>query len=265
MSVRSERFPNAAAEDPIVAAVDLTKVYRKHDGLLKAIENITFDVHRSEIIAVVGPSGCGKTTLLKLLANLATPTSGSVTWTDGVIPKTSFVFQKPLLLPWRTVEENVMLPFELRRDASIETARQRTAELLDSLGVGEFNKAYPKDLSGGMEQRISLARALVDDPQVVFLDEPLSAVDELKRETLWPEFRNLWKSRNVAALWVTHSVREAAFLADRILVMSPSPGTISHSVPTTLPPTRDFKTLFSDAFFDLTKAIRHALETQHSK
>jgi len=249
----------------IVSAANLSKVYVRSNGVVRAVEDVTFDINPSEIIVVVGPSGCGKTTLLKLLANLSKPTSGSIIWNGISAPKSSFVFQKPLLLPWRTLEDNVLLAFDLRGNTSAKQRCERARSVLDALGLTEFRAVYPNQLSGGMAQRAALARALVDDPEIVFLDEPLSAVDELKRESLWVEFRRIWNQRNVAVLWVTHSVREAAFLADRILVMSPSPGRISHEICTELPVTRNLTTLFSQDFLALTKTIKDALQTGEAK
>jgi NitT/TauT family transport system ATP-binding protein len=267
MIAESETIQSASqSHEPLVlTARDLSKTYIHPDRRLTAIEHINLAIGRAEIVAIVGPSGCGKTTLLKLLARLSQPTTGTITWQNAKPPRSSFVFQKPLLLPWRTVEQNIVLPFEIRRGANAKTALDRSRALLDVLGLREFAAAYPNELSGGMAQRASIARALVDEPDILFLDEPLSAVDEIRREGLWSDFRELWNERHVPAVWVTHNVREAVFLADRVLVMSAAPGTIKIEVSITLPKARDEKILFSQEFIALTKRIRDALENSKTK
>jgi NitT/TauT family transport system ATP-binding protein len=205
-------------------------------GGTEALRDVTLRVRAGEFVAIVGPSGCGKSTWLRLVAGLLGGGQGELLVRDQnpVSARRSgnelaFVFQTPTLLPWRTVEKNIRLPLELRGMAN-EEGRARVDELLALVGLDEFRHAYPHSLSGGMRMRVSLARALVTRPRLLLLDEPFAALDDITRQRLNEELLTLWQRDRVTALFVTHNVGEAAFLAERVIVMSPRPGTILHEI-----------------------------------
>src|SRR5919204_3144849 len=188
----------------------------------QAVEDVTFEVQPREMVAIVGPSGCGKSTLLRLASNLTAPTTGEIRIGDGNL---GYVFQDPTLLPWRTVRRNVELLAELAGVSAAERAR-RAAQAILLTGLSGFEKHHPRALSGGMRMRVSLARALTMRPRIFLFDEPFGALDEITRERLNTELLGLFEREGFAGLFVTHSVTEAAFLASRVLVMSPRPGRI---------------------------------------
>jgi len=207
-------------------------------GDLAVLEGIDFRVAAGEIVALIGPSGCGKSTLLSIMGGLLRPTAGSVA-IAGEVPADSlnpftFVFQDFALLPWRTVEGNVALALEHHPLAAAER-RERVAAALARIGLADFRGAYPKQLSGGMRQRVGIARALVVRPAVLLMDEPLSALDAQTRELLMEEFLALWLGERVAAVYVTHNLQEALRLADRIVVLSRRPGRVKTVVPVPIP------------------------------
>ena len=200
----------------------------KHFDEVHALEHSDLDIATGEFITVVGPSGCGKSTLLRIIAGLIDPTEGRVNKPDDSMG--AFVFQDAALLPWRTVQRNAELLMELESGFSKEERVSRASSALQQVGLSGFEKSYPHQLSGGMKMRLSLARALVLRPDYLLLDEPLSAVDELTRELLQEEIHALWKKENFTAILVTHNVSEAVFLSNRVVVMSPRPGKVTHVV-----------------------------------
>jgi NitT/TauT family transport system ATP-binding protein len=211
----------------------------------------------------VGPSGSGKTTILQILAGLLPPTKGQV-WLAGALltkphPEVSIVFQQPNLMPWRTVLDNVLLPLQLQAVPTNEAQRQGQ-EALALVGLSEFASAYPKQLSGGMEQRVAVARALIQQPSILLLDEPFGALDALTRERLNLELLRLWQSRKLTAVMVTHNIQEAVFLADRVLVLSPRPATISAEFMINLPRPRPKGIEYSEEFGHLAYEIRQAIK-----
>ncbi len=201
-------------------------------GGIRALDSISFTIRHGEFVSLVGPSGCGKSTLLRLIAGLASPTHGAVN-VAGLPPKLarrqstklSFVFQDATLLPWRTTAENVRLPLELAGVAAAEQER-RINENLEMVGLAEFSRRRPRELSGGMRMRVSLARALVTHPELLLLDEPFGALDDITRQTLNEELLGLWQQHRWTAAFVTHNISEAAFLSTRIVVMTARPGRI---------------------------------------
>ncbi|GIK41949.1 MAG: ABC transporter ATP-binding protein [Chloroflexota bacterium] len=234
-----------------------------NNSTLLAIANISFTVSPGEFLAIVGPSGSGKTTLLQLLAGLMPPTKGQVRL-DGVPltkpqPEIAIVFQKPNLMPWRTVLDNVLLPLQIQ-GVSAGEAQHQGQEVLALVGLSEFALAYPKQLSGGMEQRVAVARALIQQPQILLLDEPFGALDALTRERLNGELLRLWQNQNLTALMVTHNIREAVFLADRVLVLSPRPATIAAEFAINLPRPRPKGIEYSEEFGQLAFEIRQAIK-----
>jgi NitT/TauT family transport system ATP-binding protein len=224
----------------LVAFDHLSMTYR---GGVAALDSISLDVAEGEFVSLVGPSGCGKSTLLRLVAGLVEPTHGTAL-VNGVRPRDvrqrvriSFVFQDATLLPWRSAERNVALPLEISRTAAALRA-QRVRATLDLVGLADFARRRPRELSGGMRMRVSLARALVTDPQLILLDEPFGALDDITRQTLNEELADLWRRRRWTALFVTHNIAEAAFLSTRMVVLSPRPGKIVADVPVPFASTR---------------------------
>ena len=203
----------------------VNNVTKKFDKV-EALDEVKLDIATGEFITIVGPSGCGKSTLLRIIAGLIEASNGS-TLKEG---KGAFVFQDSALLPWRTVQKNAELLMELEDGFSKETRVSKASSALHQVGLEGFEKSYPHQLSGGMKMRLSLARSLVLSPDYLLMDEPLSAVDELTREVLQEEIYDLWKKEKFTAILVTHNVPEAVYLSNRIVVMSPRPGKITHIV-----------------------------------
>jgi len=210
----------------------------KHFGQVAAVEEMSFDLERGEFLAIVGPSGCGKSTLLMALAGLTQPTSGAVRVEGEAVlePYTDLgiVFQSAELLPWRTALQNVLLQAEVRRTPRRE-AETRARELLASVGLRGFEDSYPEELSGGMQQRVALCRALLHDPEILVMDEPFGALDALTRDQIQIDLQRMWLERRKTVVFVTHSIEEAVFLADRVLVFTPRPARIAAEVRIDLP------------------------------
>jgi NitT/TauT family transport system ATP-binding protein len=216
----------------------LSKVFRRGDIETHALEQIDLRVELGEFLAVVGPSGCGKSTLLRLIAGLIPPSTGRITIDGRTVagPETQLgiVFQKPVLLEWRTVLGNVLLQAEMRRlDAGAYVERAR--RLLSAVGLEDFEDRYPHELSGGMQQRAAIVRALIHDPSLLLMDEPFGALDALTREQMRIDLEELWLSTQKTVIFITHSIDEAVLLADRVLVMSPRPGRIEKIIQVDLP------------------------------
>lgn len=249
---------------PILQVESLTKAFQNDQkGQILAVANISFAVRIGEFLGIVGPSGCGKTTLLHLLAGLLPPTKGQI-WVAGQPltqphPEIGVVFQKPNLMPWRTVLDNILLPLQVQAISHSE-ALQRSKEVLAMVGLSEFAVAYPKQLSGGMEQRVAVARALIQQPKILLLDEPFGALDALTRERLNLELLRLWQTQNLTAVMVTHDIREAVFLADRVLVLSQRPATVAAEFKIDLPRPRPQGIEFSEIFGHLAYEIRQAIK-----
>jgi NitT/TauT family transport system ATP-binding protein len=247
---------------PILEAIHLSKQYAARQGPLLAIEDVSFEVATGEFLCIVGPSGCGKTTLLRLLSGLLLPDRGQVCLhgqlVRGPCQEIGFVFQKANLMPWRTVFDNVLLPLQIQHMPPAE-AEQRAVQALELVALTEFARNYPRELSGGMEQRVAIARALVHEPEILLLDEPFGALDALTRERLNQELLRVWQISRRTVVTVTHDVREAVFLADRVLVLSQRPGQVAAVVPITLPRPRALSLFYSEAFSALAYEVRQAI------
>ncbi len=212
------------------AAVDIRGASKTYPNGTRALEPIDLMVRQGEFVTIVGPSGCGKSTLLRLIAGLSPPTAGSIVLSEGYSPpRLAHVFQSPTLMPWASVQANVRLPLDLAGTPRTE-ADEKTRHALDLVGLQEFARSFPRVLSGGMQMRASIARALVTGPRLLLMDEPFGALDEITRNRLDREFSELSARENLTVLFVTHSIYEAVFLSSRVLVMSPRPGRIHAEV-----------------------------------
>jgi NitT/TauT family transport system ATP-binding protein len=242
-----------------VAVRDVEVTFRRADGPLTALDGVSLDVAPGEILALIGPNGSGKSTLLRVIAGLLTPDHGRVEVDGRPVtapdPAVGLVFQEPRLLPWRSVAANVTYPLELAGWPEARR-RQRLDDLLALVGVEAAAGARPSQLSGGMRQRVALARALALDPRVLLLDEPFSALDALTRERLNAELQELWARTGTTGILVTHSIPEAIFLADRIVVLSERPGRVVADLPVTLARPRDLATLDEAVVSPLAREIR---------
>lgn len=246
----------------ILETISLSKRYVSRQGSVSAIEDVSFEVAEGEFVCVVGPSGCGKTTLLRLLAGLLLPDQGQVLLggeaLTGPRREIGIVFQKANLMPWRTVYENVLLPLQVSRVPSSQAQKQvdRVLGLVDLL---EFANSYPRQLSGGMEQRVAIARALAHEPDILLLDEPFGALDALTRERLNLELLRVWGASHKTVVMVTHDIREAVFLADRVFVISQRPGRLADIVGVTLPRPRSSSMLYDGSVNSLAQQIHLAI------
>lgn len=257
--------PVPHTQTPIAINVDhASMVYTTSGEQLMALSDIELQIREGEFVSLIGPSGCGKSTLLRLIGDLLQPTSGAVSVRGKSAREAresreyGMVFQSPVLYDWRTVERNVQLPLELMGVPKRERA-QRSEELLHLVGLGEFASRYPWQLSGGMQQRVAIARALSFRPSILLMDEPFGALDEMTRERLNAELLTIWRETGTTIVFVTHSIPEAVFLSDRIVIMTPRPGRIEHIVPVDLPRPRTGHMREDEHFFRLIAEVRSRL------
>jgi len=236
--------------------INIRNLRRVFDNNIVAIENLTLDIQAGEFTAILGPSGCGKSTLLRILAGLDQPTSGSVDVGEG---KIAYVFQDAHLLPWRNVLRNAALPLELMGTSKSDRLAA-ASEALQQVGLADAMQRYPAQLSGGMKMRVSLARALVTRPKLLLLDEPFAALDEITRQKLDEQLRDLWLTHRMTVVFVTHSTAEATFLANRAVVLSKRPAQLVEDLTINLPEKREASLRSDPAFAQTTRSIYQALE-----
>lgn len=244
----------------MIEITNISKTYRSVNGEVHSLEQISFSAKEGEFISIIGPSGCGKSTLVKIIGDIIEPTSGSVT-VDGMSSREarlkgmfSFVFQNPVLLPWRRVIDNVRLPLEILR----RNGRDPFA-LLKLVGLSGFENRYPKELSGGMQHRAALARALTFDPRILLMDEPFGAVDEFTRDALNVELLRIWQEIGVTILFITHSISEAVFLSDRVLLLAGRPAQVRQFQTISFPRPRENSLKDTGEFQEVVRCLREEL------
>ena len=241
----------------------LSKRFDTKTGSVQALQDINLDIADGEFVSVVGPSGCGKTTLLRILAGLDHQTEGVVETAAADERRVGMVFQKSVLLPWRTVLSNVLLPIEIDH-RPLEAERKAALELLERVGLGDFTDKYPNELSGGMQQRVAICRALIHDPGVLLMDEPFGALDAMTRDTLNLETNRIWRETGKTALLITHSIQEAVFLSQRVAIMGPRPGRILEIVDVPFPRERSLSLLADPEFGRISAHIRAHFEKEEA-
>jgi len=243
----------------LIEARGVSKIYPSKDGPVESLKPLDFAIKEGEFVSVVGPSGCGKSTLLKMVAGLLPISGGSLTLAGkpikGPQKDVGIVFQSAVLLPWRSVEDNILLQAEMRH-MPMDAARARARELMEMAGLKGFEKKYPWQLSGGMQQRASICRALLHDPSVLLMDEPFGALDAMTREKMNLELQRIWMTSKKTVLLITHSIPEAIFLSDRVMVMSERPGSIAAVYDIDLPRPRTLDVMASAEFGAYTKLVR---------
>jgi len=247
---------------PLIAVRDVSRVFTSGGTTVTALDHVGFEVQAGNFVSIVGPSGCGKSTLLKIVSGLLAPSSGTVTVhgepVRAPLENVGMVFQAPILLKWRSVIGNILLPVEFAR-LDIRSHTERTRALIKLVGLEGFDEMYPHQLSGGMQQRVSLCRALVTDPQLLLMDEPFGALDAMTRDELDMELLRIWEERKKTVLFVTHSIQEAVFLSDVVFVMSARPGRLLEQIAINLPRPRSMEMMTDQKFGGYALKIRALL------
>ena len=270
MNLENSVAPERGLENAqtVIDIKDLSLVFETNDGPVHALSNINLAIKRGEFVSFIGPSGCGKTTLMRVVADLEQPTSGSVT-VNGKTPEQArldrsygYVFQAAALFPWRTIEDNISLPLEVMGYAAAER-KVLIEKNLALVNLAGFGKKFPWQLSGGMQQRASIARALSFDPDMLLMDEPFGALDEIVRDHLNEQLLKLWAATQKTVIFVTHSIPEAVFLSTKIVVMSPRPGRIHEIIDCDLGPNRTLDIRESEAFLKIAHRVREGLRLGH--
>lgn len=253
----------------VISAQNLDLTFETNDGPVHALKDITLDIAEGEFVSLIGPSGCGKTTLLRVIADLEKPTGGTVS-INGMTPEQArlaraygYVFQQAALLPWRTIEDNISLPLEVMGlDKATRTGRIKSN--LELVNLAGFEKKFPWQLSGGMQQRASIARALAVEPAMLLMDEPFGALDEIVRDHLNEQLNQLWDRTNKTVIFVTHSIPEAVFLSTKIVVMSPRPGRVHDVIDCNLPRERTLDIRETPEFLEIAHRVRDGLRAGHA-
>ena len=258
------------ADAPWIELDDVGMTYRTAEGGVQALAPTRLSIRRGEFVVLLGPSGCGKTTMLRLIGGLMPPSEGSIRFGDrplwlsdgrdaSLVNELAMVFQEASLFPWFSVEENIAMPLKLRGVESAERLR-RARELCELVGISGFERRWPRELSGGMRQRAAIARALSYRPQVLLMDEPFGALDAMTRETMNLELQRIWQESACTIVLVTHSISEAVFLADRVVLFTPRPGRIDRVLPVKFARPRDFDLTATSEFQGIVSALRHRLD-----
>lgn len=254
--------------EPVISAQDLSLTFETNDGPVHALKNINLDISKGEFVSFIGPSGCGKTTFLRVMADLEKPTGGQIT-INGVSPEEArtaraygYVFQAAGLYPWRTIGGNIRLPLEIMGYSKSDQAK-RVQDVLKLVELSDFEKKFPWQLSGGMQQRASIARALAFDADILLMDEPFGALDEIVRDHLNEQLLDLWRRTDKTIGFVTHSIPEAVYLSTKIVVMSPRPGRISDVIESPLPAERPLDIRDSPEFIEIAQRVREGLRAGH--
>ena len=254
---------------PVISAKGLTLTFETNDGPVHALSDVTLDIQKGEFVSFIGPSGCGKTTFLRVLADLEQPTGGEIS-VNGVTPHAArlsraygYVFQAAGLYPWRTIGGNIRLPLEIMGYSKSKQA-ERAARVLEMVDLAGFEKKFPWQLSGGMQQRASIARALAFDADILLMDEPFGALDEIVRDHLNEQLLDLWAKTEKTIGFVTHSIPEAVFLSTKIVVMSPRPGRVTDVIESPLPKERPLEIRDTPEFLEVAHRVREGLRAGHS-
>ena len=257
------------ASSRVIDITDLSLTFETNDGPVHALSHVSLGVEKGDFISLIGPSGCGKTTLLRVIADLEHPTEGHIS-IHGMTPEEArlkraygYVFQAPALYPWRTIGKNIALPLEIMGYSKDERA-ERVRTGLDLVNLTEFENKFPWQLSGGMQQRASIARALSFDPELLLMDEPFGALDEIVRDKLNEQLLRLWEKTQKTVVFVTHSIPEAVFLSTKIIVMSPRPGKIHDVIDCNFPRDRTLDIRETPEFLDVANRVRQGLREGHS-
>ncbi|MCG2632167.1 ABC transporter ATP-binding protein [Bradyrhizobium sp. WYCCWR 13023] len=269
LSVPDEPLADSRPGRLVVDAQNISLTFDTADGRVEALSDVNLQVAEGEFVSFIGPSGCGKTTMLRVIADLQQPSSGTLT-VNGMSAEAArlarsygYVFQAPALFPWRTIEKNLKLPLEIMGYSEIEQ-QQRVERYLSMVNLTGFERKFPWQLSGGMQQRVSIARALSFDPALMLMDEPFGALDEIVRDHLNEQLLQLWKSTGKTVLFVTHSIPEAVFLSTRIVVMSPRPGRIIDVIDCDFPTERSLEIRETPEFLKVAQRVRNGLRAGHS-
>jgi NitT/TauT family transport system ATP-binding protein len=262
-AVSPARPANADGARPAVAVEGVSKRFASRKGEVHAVDNVSLSIGAGAFVAILGPSGCGKSTLLNMIAGLLPATAGSIAVlgkpVNGPVHELGIVFQQHLMLGWRTILNNVMLQIEVRR-LDKASYKKRAQSLLERVGLGEFADRFPDELSGGMNQRASIVRALVHNPGLLLMDEPFGALDAITRDQIGLDFHLLSREEGKTVVFITHSISEAVFLSNRVIVMSPRPGKVEEIVPIELGSTRHFEIREEPDFVRYTRHIRRLFE-----
>ena len=258
----------AASSSPVLTIDQMNLTYNSTRGPVTAIRDLTFSIRKGEFVSILGPSGCGKSTLLRIVSGLLRPTAGKVILSGVEVreprPDIGIVFQQPTLLPWKTVLENVLVPIRAMR-LPIGNYEARARELLQLVGLGDFMKHYPYELSGGMQQRVGIARGLIHDPAMLLMDEPFAALDAMSREFMMDELQRIWMTTGKSVLFITHSIQEAVYLSDRVLTLSPRPGRVVDDISIELPRSRDVDTMGQSLFNEYSSHLRALFKNNSMK
>ena len=254
---------------PVISAHNLSLTFQTGDGPVHALSDVNLEIGKGEFVSFIGPSGCGKTTFLRVIADLEQPTGGTIS-VNGMTPDEArmkraygYVFQAAALYPWRTIEKNVALPLEIMGYSKAEQ-KERVGRTLELVNLAGFEKKYPWQLSGGMQQRASIARALSFDADLLLMDEPFGALDEIVRDHLNEQLLELWARTSKTICFVTHSIPEAVYLSTRIVVMSPRPGRVTDVIESTLPRERPLDIRETPEFLNIAHRVREGLRAGHS-